>query len=102
MMRRNRRGYIRIMSNRSGNAGKNWKRLGAVTAALMKKAMPTATNTAADIESRPALWGTPGGENTENGSGGRVRTDGLLVMSQASYRCSTPQEFELVDEISEG
>jgi hypothetical protein len=40
--------------------------------------------------SRPGLWG-PASSRERSGSGGRIRTDGLLVMSQASCLCSSPQ-----------
>ena len=35
---------------------------------------------------RPRRWTTP-----DLGCGGRIRTDGFLVMSQASGLCSSPQ-----------
>ena len=39
--------------------------------------------------SRSGLWG-PASSRERSGSGGRIRTDGLLVMSQASCLCSSP------------
>ena len=51
-----------------------------------------ATYTAAVGVDRSTSGGGEGPARNENGSAGRIRTAGLLVMSQASYLCSTAHQ----------
>lgn len=52
----------------------------------------TGTDTPAAAGELADLGGEDGSTARQSGSGGRVRTGDLLVMSQAGYRCPTPHE----------